>query len=104
MIICYKTSFLTYALAKRLVKVKYLGMPNLLMGEQIFPELLQEAATPEKIAQKAITILTTPGLRDKMTGHLHEISRRLGPPGASSRAAEEILVILTLSGAKGEDL
>src|SRR5258706_4747582 len=49
----YKTSLLTYAIAKRIVTVKWLTMPNLLANEEIFPEFIQAAATPENIARAA---------------------------------------------------
>ncbi len=50
MVIAYKTSGLTYAIGKRVVKVKWIGMANLLMGRGIFPEFLQGEAEPEKMA------------------------------------------------------
>ena len=92
MIISYKTSFLTYVAAKSVIKVPYLGMPNLILGEKKFPELLQVDATPQKIADEAIAILSDRKLRERMKQDLEEVSRRLGEPGASVRAAQEILM------------
>lgn len=91
MIISNKGSFLTYLAAKSLLRVPYLGLPNLVLGTRQFPELLQYDATPEKIAAEAAKILSDASLRQSMQKALKEVSERLGPPGASKRAAEEIL-------------
>jgi lipid-A-disaccharide synthase len=52
MTILYKTAWLTWAVGKRLVRVEFLGMPNILAGREIAREFLQEAAVPETIAAK----------------------------------------------------
>ena len=94
MIISYKASLLTYAIAKKVIQVPCIGMPNLILGEKKFPELLQKEATPQKIAEEAVLILTDLTRQKTMRRDLEEVSRRLGAPGASARAAEEILKIL----------
>ena len=53
----YKTSWLTYQIAKRIVTVKSLTMPNLLADETIYPEFVQDAATPENIAARRAGIV-----------------------------------------------
>lgn len=57
MIIAYRTSFLTYEIAKRLVKVPFIGLPNLLAGKMLVPELIQEQATPEAITKLIFNLL-----------------------------------------------
>ena len=94
LIISNKGSLLTYVMAKLLCRVPYLGLPNLILGDGKFPELLQHDATPEKIAAKAIEILSNAGVREKMRQDLAEVSLRLGEPGANRRAALEVLKIL----------
>ncbi len=94
MIISYKGSFLTYVAAKSLVKVRYLGLPNLVLGEQKFPEMLQYNATPKKIAAEALKILRNQKLNHSMKHALEKVSEKLGEPGASERAAKEILKLL----------
>lgn len=94
MVIANKSTFLTYAVAKSLIRVPYLGLPNLILGQKKFPELLQYDATPEKIAEEAAKILSDPAARDSMKKDLKEVSGRLGEPGAARRAAQEIMKIL----------
>ena len=87
----YKTSALTYQIARRIVTVKSLTMPNLLAGEEVFPEFIQNAATPENIARAALGLLQDEALRTKIKSQLAKIISSLGEPGASQRAAEAIL-------------
>jgi lipid-A-disaccharide synthase len=87
----YKTSALTYQIARRIVTVKSLTMPNLLAGEEVFPEFIQNAATPENIARAALGLLQDVALRTKIKSQLAKIISSLGEPGASQRAAEAIL-------------
>ena len=94
MIVSYKGSFLTYVAAKKLIRVPYLGLPNLILGEEKMPELLQYEATPKKIAAEALKILKDPSLRKRMKEDLEKVSRELGEPGASARAAKEVLDLL----------
>ncbi len=91
MIVTNKGTFVTYLAAKSLVKVKYLGLPNLILGRECFPELLQYNATPEKIAEAALKILTSHERRQSMKKDLEEVSGKLGDLGATRRAAQEIL-------------
>jgi len=95
MIVANKGSLLTYLVAKSVVRVDYLGLPNLILGERKFPELLQYEATPEKIAQEAVRILTDKKVLEEMKRDCAEVSRRIGEKGASARAADEILVLLS---------
>ena len=90
----YKTSWSTYQMAKRIIKVKFLAMPNLLADEEIFPEFIQQAATPENISRAALDLLTDQSRRTRMKAKLAEVITALGDPGASRRAAEAIAKIL----------
>ncbi|HVV01457.1 MAG TPA: lipid-A-disaccharide synthase [Verrucomicrobiae bacterium] len=90
----YKTSLSTYQLGKRLVKVKFLAMPNLLANEAVFPEFIQDDASPEKIAAAALGLIENRELREATLEKLSKIAASLGPPGASRRAAREILDLL----------
>ena len=58
MVIVYRTSPLTYHLARRLVRVDAIGMVNLVAGEPIVPELIQDAFTPDAVAREAVSMLT----------------------------------------------
>ena len=83
----YKTSWLTYQIARRIVTVKSLTMPNLLADEEIFPEFVQGAATPENIAGAALDLLQNEPRRTQIKIWLAAIVSALGEPGASTRAA-----------------
>jgi lipid-A-disaccharide synthase len=87
----YKTSWPTYLLAKSIVSVKWIAMPNLLANEEVFPEFVQSAATAENIARGTLEFLNDSGRRNWVKGKLKEIVSSLGEPGASRRAAEMIL-------------
>jgi lipid-A-disaccharide synthase len=90
----YKTSWLTWEIAKRIVTVKYGAMPNLLANREIFPEFIQGAATADSIARAAIDLLKDEPRRQKIRAQLAEAIASLGPPGASIRAARAVLSML----------
>jgi lipid-A-disaccharide synthase len=87
----YKTSWCTYQIAKRIVMVKSLTMPNLLANEEVFPEFVQGAATPGNIAGAALELLQNEPRRIQIKKRLAEVISSLGGPGANSRAAAAIL-------------
>ncbi|HWP46008.1 MAG TPA: lipid-A-disaccharide synthase [Candidatus Limnocylindrales bacterium] len=94
MIITYKVSPLTYALGKRLIRVPYIGMVNLVAGKQLAPELIQQDATPERIAQEAIKLLQDPAKLMAIREELAKVREKLGEPGASDRAAQAVIEVL----------
>lgn len=88
MVIVYRLSPVTYAVAKILVRgVQHVGMPNIVAGRQVVPELLQGQVTGPRIAAAARTILDDPSRHAAITTELREIRRRLGRGGAADRAA-----------------
>lgn len=96
----YKTSWITYQVARRIVKVKYLAMPNLLADEEVFPEFIQGAATTDNLTRATVELLRDAPRRAKVKAKLAEIVASLGPPGATRRAAKAIVSRLKpLSGA-----
>jgi lipid-A-disaccharide synthase len=94
----YKTSWATYELGKRIVKVKSLTMPNLLANEEVFPEFIQGDATPERISQAALELLQNETRRAQIKAQLTKIVASLGGPGASLRAARAITKLLEREG------
>jgi len=90
-VVFYKTSWPTYLIGRQIVSVKYLAMPNLLAGEEIYPEFVQHAATAENIAQAALDLLRNETRRATVKMKLTRIIQSLGGPGAAGRAAEAIL-------------
>jgi lipid-A-disaccharide synthase len=91
MVIVYRVSPITYRLGKRLVTVTTVGMVNLIAGETIVPELIQDAFTPDAVAREAVSMLTDRARAARIREGLARVRARLGGPGASRRAAEAIL-------------
>jgi lipid-A-disaccharide synthase len=91
MVVLYRASRATFAVARRLVRVPWIALPNLVAGEPVVPELLQEAATAEALAAEGRALLDDPIRRERMKQGLARVAERLGPPGASDRAAEAVL-------------
>ncbi|OGP93512.1 MAG: lipid-A-disaccharide synthase [Deltaproteobacteria bacterium RBG_16_48_10] len=87
MVILYKVSRLSYWIGRVLVHVDHIGLINLVAGERIVPELIQEEATPQRIAEEALRILKDPTLRQRMRESMTEVRQSLGEPGATERAA-----------------
>jgi lipid-A-disaccharide synthase len=84
----YKTSPFTYALARRVVKLKYITLANLVAGRALVPELIQDDATPERIAIELIPLLERSGPeREEMVAGLDEVRTALGEAGAAERVA-----------------
>lgn len=90
----YKVSWVFYEIGKRVVKVKSITMPNLLAGEEVFPEFIQNAATPENIARSALELLQNEARRNEIKKKLAKVLASLGGPGASRRAARAITELL----------
>jgi lipid-A-disaccharide synthase len=90
----YIASVVTYQGGKRLAKVKSLTMPNLIANEEVFPEFIQHAATPENISHAALQLLRSKPRREKVQAQIAQVVAKLGTPGASRRAAEAILGLM----------
>lgn len=90
----YKTSWSTYQIGKRIVKVKSLTMPNLLAGEEIYPEFIQDAATPENLSRATLQLLTDESRRTWIRKRLSDVITTLGGRGATLRAATAIAKLL----------
>ena len=93
-IVLYKVSWPLYQVAKRMVRVKYIAMPNLLAGEEIYPEFIQSSATSENIANAALKLLNDPSARATIKAKLAKVVESLGSPGASEWAAKVIVNLL----------
>ncbi len=93
--IVYKVAALTWIVGKRLVKVPFLGMPNVLAGREIAREFLQGEATPEALADETLRLLAAPAARAQLQRDLAAVITQLGDQGAAERAADAILGELT---------
>ena len=90
-VVLYKTSPLTHALVRRLVKVPYLAMPNLLAGEELFPEFIQSAANADNLAEASLRLLRDRSERTRILDGLELVAAQLGESGAAARAARALL-------------
>ena len=90
-IVFYRLAWLTYWIARAIIKVKYIAMPNLLLNRLVYPELIQSDARPESIAEKAIQFLDHPSLRLDTRRALSHLMETMGKPGAFERAAKKVL-------------
>jgi lipid-A-disaccharide synthase len=91
MVVVYRLSPLTYRLGKRFLHVDTYAMANLVAGARVVPELIQDDFTPESVARSTLAFLTDAGLAAQTRGALAAVTRALGEPGASVRAAEAVL-------------
>jgi lipid-A-disaccharide synthase len=90
-VVLYKTSWSTYMLGRRFIRVKYLAMPNLLAGREIYPEFVQETASAKNLYSAALDLFEHPQRRADIQAELRKVVASLGDPGASGRAAAGIL-------------
>jgi len=94
-VLLYKAAWLTFLIGRRLVKVQWLGMPNILAGREMVREFLQEGAQPATISAALAPLLDNPQAREAFQADLRSVVAKLGAPGGSARAAEAILAELT---------
>jgi lipid-A-disaccharide synthase len=90
MVILYKVAWLTWVVGRRLVKIPWLGLPNVLAGREIAREFLQDAAQAEPVAEETLRLLEDPAARETQQRAQAEVIASLGERGAASRAAEAI--------------
>lgn len=94
MVVVYRLSPLTYALGRPFVRVPHYAMANLIAGRRVVTELIQSAFTPEAVASETLALLDDPERRAEVRRGLGVIRERLGPPGASERAAALVAALV----------
>jgi lipid-A-disaccharide synthase len=92
--VVYKVAWPTWVVGKQLVRVPFLGMPNVLAGREIARELLQDEATAEALAHETLRLVTNVEHREALQADLAAVIAGLGERGAAGRAADAILVEL----------
>jgi lipid-A-disaccharide synthase len=101
MVIVYRLSWPTYALARLLVKVPYVGMVNILAGEAIVPELVQSDFTAANVMRESERFLNDAELRRVTVKKLADIKASLGEPGAAGRVADLAVSMICNNAAAG---
>ena len=91
-VILYRVNALSFWIGKLLTKIRFLGLPNLISGRGIAPELLQSDLTPERLSAAAEEVLSNPA---PQASALLELRERLGPGGAASKAADLVMEVLS---------
>jgi lipid-A-disaccharide synthase len=94
MVVCYRMTTATYLLARALVRVPFIAMPNIVLGECVVPELIQAACTPQRIADELAGLLGSEERRARVAQRLSEIRPLVSRSGAADRAAALVLEIL----------
>jgi len=94
MVIIYRLSALSYWVGRWMIKVKWIGLANIVAGRRLVPELIQEEARGERIAEEVLKILEDEAYRKEMTAGLAEVGRKLGTPGAAERVAKMALEMI----------
>lgn len=102
MVIVYRTFLSTWLIGIILIKLPYLGLPNILANKMIVPELLQFQAKPGRLSNLVLELLSHPRKLEKMRIELKKIVRKLGEPGATDRAAKAIMEVASQRSLKFE--
>lgn len=90
-LIVYKVNFLTWVIGKQLFTISFIGLPNIVAGATIVPELLQDEFTPLNLADQTAFYLDQPEEYERMLADLRRVKEMLGGPGASEKAARAVL-------------
>lgn len=94
-LVAYKSSFLSYEIGKRLVKVPYISLVNLILNRKLVQEFIQNDCTPANLADETRLLLENEEYRTQIKAGYAELREKLGGAGASNRAAEKIFTILS---------
>jgi lipid-A-disaccharide synthase len=97
MVIVYRVSGLSYFIGSLIINVDHVGLVNIVAGKRLVPELIQQDATPQNIADAVSKMLSDPEYYRAMTDGLATIRAQLGDSGASARAADVVLELLKIA-------
>jgi len=100
MVICYRVSRATEVLARLLVRVPWAGLPNIVAGRLIVPEILQDEVTGERLAREAQRLLEDPLAATAQRTAFKDLRARLGEPGVARRAASAVFALASGAGAR----
>ena len=90
-VVCYKASPLSYYIAKRLIRVKYISLVNLVMDKQVVAELIQGDLTENNLVTQLQRLLGNNKVQSQLLDDYMELQSRLGDAGASGKAAAVVV-------------
>ena len=93
-VVCYRTDALTVWAGRRLLKIPYISLVNLVMGREVVKELIQQEMTPERAAEELRALLPGGGQRERILADYDALRKRIGGPGASERVAARMVALL----------
>lgn len=93
-VVCYNGGAVNVWLARRLIKIKFISLVNLIMGREVVRELIQQDLTPKTLGDELDRLLHDATYRARVERDLGELRSRLGGPGASAKAASGMWKIL----------
>ena len=93
-VVCYKGSYLSYLIAKQLIKVKYISLVNLVMNREVVKELIQKDLTVSHLQNEILKILPNGESRSQLLGDYEELQQKLGKGGASAKVGKSMLKTL----------
>ena len=94
LVVAYRTSAITYAAARRLVKIPYIGLVNVVAGREVAPEFVQDALVPTRVADTLAELLDPHSpRRASMIAELERVRASLGEPGAAARVARMVTLL-----------
>jgi lipid-A-disaccharide synthase len=91
MVVCYRMSFPSAAIASLVIRARWASLPNNILGREAVPELLQYRLNPGRLEAATLPLLRDPGARDAQRAAFAELRRTLGEPGVATRAAQAVL-------------
>jgi len=94
MVVAYKTSRVNYEIGKRMIKVSHISLPNIIAGDGVVPEFIQQDATPEQLSQAVLALLNSKELQHQQKekfASMHQVLQQ----GASNKAANAVIEMLT---------
>jgi lipid-A-disaccharide synthase len=97
MVIAYRQSPITWAIMRSMLYLPYVGMPNILAGERLVPELLQDAANPAALAAALVSLLRDSAARRRQVERFHEFHHLLRQ-NTAEKAADAVLGVLETHG------
>jgi len=90
LVVAYRASAVSYAIARRVVKIPYIGLVNVVAGREVAPEFVQDALDPPRVATELTRLLTDASYADTQRAALAGVRAKLGTPGAAGRVARMI--------------